>query len=79
MTVLRVAVPVADLLRDPGGARDRQLLMGEAVRVRDERDGWVRAEALRDGYPGCHHGLSGLFEHLFAFMYQRIGRIFGRT
>ncbi|WP_111732608.1 NlpC/P60 family protein [Roseovarius amoyensis] len=52
MTVLRVAVPVADLLRDPGGARDRQLLMGEAVRLQDERDGWVRAEALRDGYPG---------------------------
>ncbi len=49
---LRVAVPVADLLRDPGGARDRQLLLGEAVRVQDERGGWVRALALRDGYPG---------------------------
>jgi len=49
---MRVATPVADLLRDPGGARDRQLLLGEAVRVQDDRGGWVRVEALRDGYPG---------------------------
>ena len=52
MTPLRVAVAVADLLRDPDGARDRQLLMGEAVRLHDERDGWMRVKALRDGYPG---------------------------
>lgn len=60
--VLGVAVPVADLLRDPGGARDRQLLMGEAVRLHDEQGDWVRVEALRDGYPGWmrHESLADL-------------------
>ncbi|MEQ8922515.1 MAG: NlpC/P60 family protein [Roseovarius sp.] len=37
----RVVVPVADLLRSPGGARDRQFLLGEAVTVYEERDGYT--------------------------------------
>jgi len=49
---LRISVPLTDLLRAPGGARDRQLLLGEAVRVGEERLGWVRVSAARDGYPG---------------------------
>lgn len=48
----RVAVPVADLCRDPGGARDRQLLFGEEVRVYETRDGWCFVQAEKDGYVG---------------------------
>ena len=35
---MRVAAPVADLLRAPGGARDRQLLHGADVTLIEERD-----------------------------------------
>ncbi|MDM8167339.1 NlpC/P60 family protein [Roseovarius sp.] len=48
----RVVVPVADLLRAPGGPRDRQFLLGEEVTVYEERDGWSFVEASRDGYTG---------------------------
>lgn len=48
----RVTVPVADLLRAPGGARDRQLLWGEEADVLDSSAGWTRVRALRDGYEG---------------------------
>lgn len=51
-TERRVVVPVSDLLREPGGARDRQLLLGEAVTVYEEREGWAFVEAARDGYTG---------------------------
>lgn len=47
-----VAVPVADLLAAPEGARDRQLLLGAAVTVHEERGGWAFVEAARDGYVG---------------------------
>jgi cell wall-associated NlpC family hydrolase len=47
-----LAVPLADLLAAPGGARDRQLLWGEAVTVYEEREGWAFVEAARDGYVG---------------------------
>ncbi|MGR3760973.1 C40 family peptidase [Roseobacteraceae bacterium NS-SX3] len=47
-----VAVPVADLLRAPEGARDRQLLYGEAVTVRETRHGWAFVQAAKDGYEG---------------------------
>jgi len=47
-----VAVPLADLLSAPGGARDRQLLWGEAVTVYEERQGWAFVEAARDSYVG---------------------------
>lgn len=48
----RVLVPLIDLLAEPGGARDRQLCLGEAVRVYDIHDGWAFVEAVRDGYVG---------------------------
>ncbi len=48
----RITVPVADLLRAPDGARDRQLLLGEAVTAYEWRHGWVFVEAARDGYVG---------------------------
>jgi cell wall-associated NlpC family hydrolase len=48
----RVAVPLADLCRSPGGARDRQLLWGEGVTVIDRHQGWAFVEAARDGYCG---------------------------
>lgn len=48
----RVAVPVADLLAAPQGARDRQLLWGEAVTVIDRHEGWAFLRAAKDGYCG---------------------------
>lgn len=47
-----VAVPVADLLTVPGGARDRQVILGEAVTVIDRRDGHAFVQAAKDGYCG---------------------------
>ncbi|MEM7732534.1 MAG: NlpC/P60 family protein [Pseudomonadota bacterium] len=44
--------PLVDLLRNPNGARDRQLCMGEAVLIYEQRDGWAFVEAERDGYVG---------------------------
>ena len=57
----RIAVPVADISLDPGGARARQLLYGAAFDVLEERDGfafgisaapehvgWVKVDALGD-------------------------------
>lgn len=48
----QLCVPVADLLRAPDGPRDRQLLLGEAVRVFEERDGVSFLQAEKDGYCG---------------------------
>lgn len=48
----RVGVPVADLLSAPGGARDRQLLWGEAVTVIDRDRGHAFVQSARDGYVG---------------------------
>jgi len=52
--------PLVDLRRAPEGARDRQLLMGEAVEIMPPSSSgltrgaprWVAVKALRDGYPG---------------------------
>ncbi|PZO68237.1 MAG: NLP/P60 hydrolase [Paracoccus denitrificans] len=51
-TPMRVAVPVADLLRAPGGARDRQVLFGADVTVIDRQDGLAFIQAAADGYCG---------------------------
>ena len=48
----RICVPVADLLRDPGGDRDRQLLLGAPISVFEERDGWAFVQAAQDDYVG---------------------------
>lgn len=47
-----VRQPLADLLAHPGGARDRQLLMGDAVTAIDLQDGHVFVQAAKDGYCG---------------------------
>lgn len=47
-----VAVPLADLLAAPDSARDRQVLLGDAVTVVDRRDGWAFVQAAKDGYCG---------------------------
>lgn len=47
-----VAVPVADLRASPDGARDRQLLMGDAFLVIDREQGHAFGMALKDGYCG---------------------------
>jgi cell wall-associated NlpC family hydrolase len=51
-TPRQVAVPVADLLETPRGARARQLVMGEEVTVVEDRAGWSRVTCARDGYAG---------------------------
>ena len=43
---------LADLRRTPGGALDRQALMGERVLVLEDRDGWSFGTLERDGYAG---------------------------
>lgn len=48
----QVCAPLADLLAAPDGARDRQVLMGDAVTVVDRRDGWAFVQAGKDGYCG---------------------------
>ena len=48
----RIGVPVADLLRAPDGARDRQLVYGEPVTVYEKHGGWSFLQAAKDGYAG---------------------------
>lgn len=43
---------LADLLKAPDGARDRQLLWGDAVTVIDRHQGWAFVQAAKDGYCG---------------------------
>lgn len=56
----QVCVPVANLLRRPGGPRDRQLLLGAEVRVLGIENGWANVQAQADGYCGFveRHALS---------------------
>lgn len=57
-TPMRVAVPLAELCRLPGGARDRQLNFGTDVLVIDDgrADGWVFVQRVQDGYCGWTTG-----------------------
>jgi len=52
MTRLRIIAPVVDLLRNPDGLRDRQLLYGDTAQVIQRSDGWSQVTADKDGYPG---------------------------
>ena len=47
-----VIAPLADLCTDPGGARDRQLLLGEAVTIIERRHDHVFVQAAKDRYCG---------------------------
>ena len=49
---MRVSLPVADLLRAPNGARERQLLLGAAFTVIDRHEGHAFGFANKDGYCG---------------------------
>ena len=49
---LRLVVPIADLLRAPFGARDRQLVRGEGFTVIDRDQGHAFGFAEKDGYCG---------------------------
>ena len=48
----RVAAAMTDLCRNPGGARDRQLLRGTEVLVIDRDGAWTFVEAQGNGYCG---------------------------
>ncbi len=48
----RVAAALADLLDQPAGRRNRQLLHGAAVTLETEHDRWGRVRAAQDGYQG---------------------------
>jgi cell wall-associated NlpC family hydrolase len=48
----QVTIPVTNLLDRPGGARDRQLLLGDAVTVIDRDESHAFVMAARDGYCG---------------------------
>ena len=75
----QVARPLADVLTRPGGARDRQLLLGDAVTVID-RDGahayvmaakdgycgWLEAATLDTGGPGPTHWVAVRASHLYS-------------
>jgi len=47
-----VAVPLSDLRSSPGGARDRQLLLGDGFDVLERHGGFAFGRAAKDGYCG---------------------------
>ena len=47
-----IAMPLVDLLRTPGGARERQLVLGEGFEVVDHEQGHAFGFAEKDGYCG---------------------------
>jgi cell wall-associated NlpC family hydrolase len=47
-----IAVPLVDLSRDPGGARERQLLLGDKFEVIEQSDGFAFGRSTKDGYCG---------------------------
>ncbi|MCR9145925.1 MAG: NlpC/P60 family protein [Rhodobacteraceae bacterium] len=48
----QVRVPVTTLWNDPGGRRERELLLGDGFCLLEERDGFVFGYALRDDHAG---------------------------
>ncbi|SDX37297.1 Cell wall-associated hydrolase, NlpC family [Ruegeria halocynthiae] len=52
MTQARIIHPVINLLRQPDGPRDRQLLFGDIVTVTEEQVDWRKITARKDGYQG---------------------------
>lgn len=49
---MQVARPLVDLCDAPNGARARQLLLGDFVRVHEYRAGWAFVHVQKDGYVG---------------------------
>ncbi|WP_172330476.1 NlpC/P60 family protein [Mangrovicoccus sp. HB161399] len=76
--ILNVAVPVADIRDKPGGARLRQLLFGETVKILRNKGDHLAIEAVRDGYKGMmaradlgdpkplSHRVSALATHVYS-------------
>jgi len=48
----RLNVPLADLLHEPHGRRERQLVLGDPVIVYERREGWSFVQSQKDGYVG---------------------------
>lgn len=48
----QVILPLVDLLRDPNGARERQLLLGDGFTVIDRFGGFAFGQSTKDGYCG---------------------------
>ena len=74
----RLAVPLADLCRSPGGQRERQVNFGADLTVIERRDdwafvqagldgycGWLRAAALRDDLPPITHRVRAPATHIY--------------
>jgi cell wall-associated NlpC family hydrolase len=51
-TAASVTLPLTDLLAAPDGARDRQVVLGDAVTVIDRRDGFTFVQLAKDDYCG---------------------------
>lgn len=51
-TPMRVTAPLVDLCAAPDGARDRQMIHGDRVRVLETRAGWAFLRRDKDGYCG---------------------------
>lgn len=51
-TSRQIGVSVVDLLDNPGGQRERQLLWGDEVTVYETRKGWCFVQVRKDGYVG---------------------------
>ncbi len=51
-TRLRLTTPLTDLVKHPGGPRDRQLWLGETFTVIDHDAGYAFGFAAKDGYCG---------------------------
>lgn len=49
---MQLRAPLADLLAAPGGARDRQLVLGDVFTVIDRDQGFAFGQAEKDGYCG---------------------------
>ncbi|MFC3613268.1 C40 family peptidase [Lutimaribacter marinistellae] len=49
---MQVARPVVDLLRRPGGPRDRQLVYGDCVEILESSGDWQRVKSDKDAYEG---------------------------
>ncbi|AZV76499.1 NLP/P60 hydrolase [Parasedimentitalea marina] len=52
MSSQQIIQPVVDLLGQPDGPRERQLIWGEQVTVEGEKGGWSQVIAAKDGYTG---------------------------
>ena len=48
----QIIQPVVDLLGQPDGPRERQLIWGEQVTVEDDNNVWAQIIAAKDGYTG---------------------------